>query len=225
MARDRRTVGTPGHVAASMRFAISSMTHHPSHHIVISGTGRAGTTFLIQLMTALGMDTGFSNSEDGIFPNCNAGMERLPNQKNAPYIVKSPHLCDSLDTIVSAGTVVVDHLIVPVRDLYSAAESRRRVSRNTNPGDFGGKVPGGLWSTDNPEHQELVLAQKLYALIYAATKHDIPVTLLLFPRLVQDGDYLYGKLAFLFADIARDCFERAFRKIRRLDLVHQFHGG
>ena len=28
-------------------------------HVVISGTGRAGTTFLVQLLTHLGLDTGF----------------------------------------------------------------------------------------------------------------------------------------------------------------------
>ena len=28
-------------------------------HVVITGTGRAGTTFLVELLTALGMDTGY----------------------------------------------------------------------------------------------------------------------------------------------------------------------
>lgn len=31
----------------------------PKHHIIISGTGRAGTTFLVQLLTELELDTGF----------------------------------------------------------------------------------------------------------------------------------------------------------------------
>lgn len=30
-------------------------------HIIISGTGRAGATFLVQLFTALGIDTGFTD--------------------------------------------------------------------------------------------------------------------------------------------------------------------
>ena len=31
--------------------------------ILISGTGRAGTTFLVQLLTELGLDTGYSDPE------------------------------------------------------------------------------------------------------------------------------------------------------------------
>ncbi|MGO8710482.1 MAG: hypothetical protein ACLQUZ_00180 [Rhizomicrobium sp.] len=31
------------------------------HHVIISGTGRAGTTFLVQLLTALKLDTGYYN--------------------------------------------------------------------------------------------------------------------------------------------------------------------
>lgn len=32
-------------------------------HIIISGTGRAGTTFLVQYLTAVGLNTGFSIEE------------------------------------------------------------------------------------------------------------------------------------------------------------------
>jgi hypothetical protein len=38
-------------------------------HILISGTGRAGTTFLVQLFTALGFDTGFDLNRDNPHPN------------------------------------------------------------------------------------------------------------------------------------------------------------
>jgi hypothetical protein len=48
------------------------------HHTVISGTGRAGTTFLVELFTNLKIDTGFSKDELKTFKfsNCNAGLER-----------------------------------------------------------------------------------------------------------------------------------------------------
>jgi hypothetical protein len=45
------------------------------HHVIISGTGRAGTTFLGQLLTALKLDTGFYNPFADIDPISNAGME------------------------------------------------------------------------------------------------------------------------------------------------------
>ncbi len=79
------------------------------HHIIISGTGRAGTTFLVQLLTELGLNTGFPNSQAQIDPNCNAGMEVDIRDPNAPYIVKSPWLCDYLDEVLGNRGIVIDH--------------------------------------------------------------------------------------------------------------------
>src|SRR5688572_24304601 len=104
----------------------------PRHHIIISGTGRSGTTFLVQLFTSLGLDTGFPDPTSAVLANCNGGMEWNIRDPNAPYIVKSPWLCDSLDEILEQGDVVVDHALIPVRELYAAAESRRDVSRRTD---------------------------------------------------------------------------------------------
>ena len=50
----------------------------PVHKLVITGTGRAGTTFLVQLLTELGLDTGYApggGSED-YYEHCSAGMEQ-----------------------------------------------------------------------------------------------------------------------------------------------------
>src|SRR5215831_18269185 len=124
------------------------------HHVVISGTGRAGTTFLVQLLTDLGLDTGFDSPTSGIYPNCNAGMERDLREPNAPYIVKSPWMCDYLDEVIRNRQVVIDHAVIPMRDLYSAAESRRNVARNAGVNGLLRDVPGGLWHTTVPEEQE-----------------------------------------------------------------------
>jgi hypothetical protein len=45
------------------------------HHVIISGTGRAGTTCLVQVLTALGLDTGFADLTSAVHANCHAGME------------------------------------------------------------------------------------------------------------------------------------------------------
>ena len=60
------------------------------NHIIISGTGRVGTTFLVQLFTALGLDTGFSDLASDVFANCHAGMEWDIRHPDAPYIIKKP---------------------------------------------------------------------------------------------------------------------------------------
>ena len=192
------------------------------HHIIISGTGRAGTTFLVQLITALGFDTGFASPNEGVFENCNAGMEWDLGDRQAPYFVKNPWLCDHLDTLLGGGQVVIDHAFIPIRDLYSAAESRRSVTRETDPTVYPRDIPGGLWGTSTPETQEAVLAQKLYKLIYTIAAHDIPVSLLHFPKLVHDPKYLYAKMAPALSGCKFDRFVEAFQRVARPELINNF---
>jgi hypothetical protein len=195
------------------------------HHVIISGTGRAGTTFLVQLLTSLGLDTGFASPTSGIYENCNAGMEFETNalrESNAPYIFKSPWLCDCLDAIVGGGEVVIDHAIIPIRELYAAAESRRTISKKAGITEAN-VTPGGLWHTAVPGDQETVLTHQLYKLLFAVAKHEIPITLLYFPRFVSDPGYLYTKLRFLLMNgMNYEAFLKSFHSISRPELVHEF---
>jgi hypothetical protein len=192
------------------------------HHIIISGTGRTGTTFLMQLLTQLGLNTGFSGSWSGISENCNAGMELDIRDPAAPYIIKDPRLCGSLAEVLLDGNTLVDHAIVPMRELYAAAESRRDVTRRTYPGHHLEAVPGGLWLTDNPADQERILALQLYRLIETVAQYDIPLTLLRFPAFIYDPSGLYRKLKFMLKEIEYDQYLDAFQKVVRPDLVHEF---
>jgi len=194
-----------------------------ANHVIITGTGRAGTTLLVQLLTVLGMDTGFDSPTSQIFANCNAGMELDIRQPNAPYFIKSPWLCDYLDEVVRDGSIVIDHAIVPIRELYAAAESRREVSRNAGPDSRPDEVPGGLWHTTSPNEQEAVLTRQLYMLLCAFADHDIPITLLSFPRFVTDPQYLYAKIGFLLKGIGYEAFLEGFRRVSRPELVHDFN--
>jgi hypothetical protein len=193
------------------------------HHLVISGTGRAGTTFLVQLLTELGLDTGFADITSSVFPNCHAGMEFDIRQPGAPYVVKDPGMCDYLDEFLQGADVVIDHALIPVRDVYEAAQSRRHVTSTTDPSLYpAGWIPGGLWHTDDPGKQEALLERQLYKIIFALAKHDIPSTLLYFPRLVCDPDYLHRRIAFALGDIDHDSFLKAFQAVSRPELVHDF---
>lgn len=196
----------------------------PRHHIIISGTGRAGTTFLMQLLTQLRFDTGFRDIHAHVFANCNAGMERDLREPNAPYIVKSPWLCDSLDHILNDGKIIIDHALIPIRDLHAAAESRRRVTETSVAVQFDGDIPGGLWHTNDPAEQENILAQQLYQLMHTLAKHDVPTTLLYFPRFIHEPRYLYKKLSFLMRRTRYADFQRSFAEVCRPELVHDFVG-
>ncbi|CAI8751560.1 hypothetical protein [Methylocaldum szegediense] len=192
------------------------------HHVIISGTGRSGTTFLIQLFTALGFDTGFSDLTSAVHSNCNAGMEWDIRRANAPYIIKSPWLCDYLDDVLGSTNIVIDHAIIPIRHLYSAAESRRDVARRTDPSLYSGNIPGGLWHASNPQQQESVLAEQLYKIIYTIAKRDIPVTLLYFPRFIYEEEYLYRKIVPILNGIKYERYLEVFKQVARPELVHDF---
>jgi hypothetical protein len=191
-------------------------------HVIISGTGRAGTTALVQLLTDLGLDTGFTDLSSGLFEFASAGMSLDIRRPDAPYIIKSPWLCDYLDEVLQGGDVIIDHAIVPVRDLYSAAESRRVVTEKADRSIYPDSVPGGLWHTEDPARQEAVLAGQLYKLVYAIAKHEIPLTLLYFPKFIYDPEYLYKQILFVLKDVDYDSFLRAFQRVMRPELVHNF---
>ena len=196
----------------------------PRHHVIISGTGRAGTTFLVQLLSRLGLETGVGSATvTGVDARAHAGLECDIRRGDAPYVVKAPHLCDTLDGVLANGDVVVDHALVPVRDLYGAAESRRDVVRRSPSHLAPQLLAGGLFGTDDPAAQEAALATRLYQLIHTLAKHDVPMTLLYFPRLVEDPAYLLDKLRpVLPAGVEYAGFLGAFRDVSKPELVHRF---
>ena len=192
----------------------------PTHKIIITGTGRTGTTFLVQLLTELGLDTGYTPqtwSRD-YFEHCDAGLEFDILAKDAPYIVKNPDFCETLPALLATGKFKVGHVLVPVRELDAAAQSRIRV------GGANGNVPGGLVGTAEPSAQKGVLAESFHRLMYTLTEHDIPHTLLHFPRIVRDPVYTRAKLQFLAPGVDGSTFDAAFQKVARPKLVHEFDG-
>jgi len=207
-------------------------------HIVITGTGRSGTTFLVQLLTQLGLETGFDLQEMESMnydQNARAGLEYDIRQEGCPYVVKSPWFCDYAMEVLSRDDIRVEHVFVPIRDLYGAAESRRyvvrsdiskasllrRVKKKLKPSG----AAGGLWHTNSlkPGRQERVLAGKLYELMFALSDTMIPVTLMRYPKIVRDSSYLFRKLKPVLGEICYKDFEISFRKSVRPDFVHSFN--
>src|SRR5687768_14392550 len=106
------------------------MAHLMRNHVVITGTGRAGTTFLIHLLTCLGLDTGYDASTIELPLLSRSGMELDVRAPTAPYIVKSPHICDLVEDLLAAS-IRIEHAIIPVRNFDAAAESRAYVQKLT----------------------------------------------------------------------------------------------
>ena len=163
----------------------------PRHHCVITGTGRAGTTLLVSILTKLGFDTGYRPDELLVDPVAHAGLEGDLRLGDAPYIVKSPWICTYATELMARSDIVIDCAFVPIRNLSETAESRRSVQRRRRTSE---PVLGGLWRVDKPEDQETELATLFYGLIYELSRKDVPIVFIHFPRLALDASYLYDKL-------------------------------
>jgi len=193
------------------------MLTQQKHKIVITGTGRAGTTLLVELFTGLGLDTGYTQStfRRDYHDHCKAGLERDIEDPEAPYIVKNPNLCELLPSILAHGETVIDYAVIPVRQLDQAAKSRIRIGGN-------GRVPGGLHGTADPLNQKAVLAENFHQLVETLTAYDIPHVFLHFPRFVQDARYTYSKLCPILGDISYEHFEECFQRVAKPELIHAF---
>ena len=182
----------------------------PWHHLLISGTGRAGTSLLVRWLAAMGLETHLqAHASPAWHDDANAGLEDLPLEtawETAPYVVKSPWLSEIIDTILADPRVAVDGVIVPVRDLIPAATSRLVLEIQARYRNYpwlidlrqgialGGTTPGGAVFTLDPVDQARVLAVSFHHLVQRLVQTDIPLVLLDFPRFARDADYLFCKL-------------------------------
>jgi hypothetical protein len=172
--------------------------------IIVAGTGRAGTTLLIDVFTQLGLDTGFRPGPV-VDREARAGLERGIFVENAPRIIKNPGLSTKLRSILDDGRIEIEHVIVPVRSLDVAVASRVRVS------DYGRRhgVKGGMVGGKTPRSQRTYLADVFYELVWTLVEYDVPHTFLAFPRFTTDPAYTYEKLAWLLTGVT----EAQFREV------------
>lgn len=208
-----------------------------SNHVVIAGTGRAGTTFLIELLTVCGIDTGFNPDEFGKTKNtvAQAGLEFSLRQPDCPFLVKDPDFFSYADEVFERKDIKIDHVFIPIRDVEAAAESRRNVSRENlsrmpwkerliylfKPYTF----DGGVWVDQSGAKGTLesTLMSQLYELLLTCSKHQVPVTMIHFPKLIRDKEYLYDKLSPILQEVSFQRFAIVFDSLVKKELVHQFN--
>ena len=201
-------------------------------HVVITGTGRSGTSLLVELLTHLGLYTGFTvdSLEKCKSKLSRAGLEHDIRETGAPYIIKSPWFCDYVNDILSRDDIVIEHVFIPMRDLKAAAESRRVVTEQAVERMsflkrfqfrlFPDHIDGGL--TTSEQQQEEKLLRQVYELILALSHTTVPITLMRYPQIASDPLYLFQKLRPILAEITFSEFEPAFRKVVQKDLVHSY---
>lgn len=168
-------------------------------HILIGGTGRAGTTVLVQYFTALGFDTGYSVEEAmaRVDPISRGGLEHSLGRGDLAYVSKSPWYGNHLGERLADGQITVRWMIVPIRELFAAAESRRETSRRSaEAGRDPHSQPGGLsfGAKKNPRAQEQKLGVQIYKQVHTLARHGVPTLLLPFPEFARDHDLLFDRL-------------------------------
>lgn len=164
-------------------------------HALIAGTGRAGTSFLVQFLAECGVPT-HPLGELGFFPAARAGFEQNLLDHNAGYLVKDPWFSEYLHEI-DLNEIQLDAVIIPVRDLAEAAMSRIRLERSyiygateVEPGrQISGGAPGGALYSLSIADQERILAVGFARVLSWCLEKSVPLYMLYFPRLVNDANY------------------------------------
>lgn len=204
-------VPEPAQSATSAATGTKELAADDRGHIFIAGTGRSGTSFLVRYLTELGLDTHLSRRGKGAswHEEASAGLEdlALPSSfADLPYVVKSPWLYQHVDELVASNAVRIEVVIIPVRNLVDAATSRSLVElqalHQTAPWmtrlkaswEHWGHTPGGAVFSLNPLDQARLLALGFHILIETLVRAEIPILFLEFPRLAEDGPYLFRKL-------------------------------
>jgi hypothetical protein len=206
-----------------------------TRHLVIAGTGRTGTTFLVRYLTELGMDTHIKRRGDAQFDReSQAGLEDMPLiDDDLPYVVKAPWIGEYIDSILRSDKIRIDAVVVPMRDLVEAAASRAIVElralhqnapwmsqRLDETFEVWAGTPGGIIYSLNPLDQARLLAVGFHYLVHRLVEADIPIVFITFPRLIVKADYAFECLRrFLPAGTTRELAREAHRRTARFEKV------
>lgn len=207
-----------------------------NHHLLIAGTGRAGTTFLVQYLHGCGLETHLTHHpKASLYRHANAGLEDIPIRgKILPYVIKTPWLYEFVGRLLNRDDITIDVAVLPMRDIVEAASSRVTLEmreryatlrdadlmEECTKWETWGKTPGGVVYSLNPIDQARILAVGFHQVIHALVGRGVPIVFLDFPRMVEDGEYLYEQLKpYLGSAIDQDAALQLHRSLANPDLV------
>lgn len=190
----------------------------PSRHLLITGTGRAGTTALVELLGACGLETRADVLR--YYPDAHAGLESSLRDENPPYVVKTPLLSEGLEDRIREGfdPSRIDGVVVPIRDLDQAAYSR--IQRFVESRKV--KTEGGLWRSKRPSSQKAELAIAVHKLLLTTAEHHVPVYFMLYPKFVDDAEYAYLCLQPVIPLVDRQKFLECHRSVMKSERIRPY---
>lgn len=155
--------------------------------IIITGTGRCGTTYIMKLLTLLNLDTGYNPNTmyNFIYKNCNSGLEIDINNPNItiPQIIKSPKYSLIIPQLYERFNI--EYVIVPIRDLKDTTISRSKFLHNN------GGYPNNINTFEEMLEENKI---RFIKLISDLVSLNINYILIDFNKMISDSSYLYNKL-------------------------------
>lgn len=175
--------------------------------ILITGTGRCGTTFLIKLFSFLDFDTGYNreNYKENIDSNCNSGMERKYNEDF--YILKNPNFMINIGFLLKKKLINIKYVIIPIRDFKESALSR---IKNGNADQIGGLLNA------HDELSQIEFYKKMFSsYLHAMNKYNINTIFIDFDKMVNDKQYLFDMLKIILdeKDISFETFSDTYDEV------------
>ena len=203
--------------------------------VLVTGTGRSGTTFLMKLFTAVGLETGFDRATVAAHVDraSGGGLESgFDSLMNASRLASTPKVLkitaaeiESLGFADRRGALAsrLEYVIVPYRELSEVVASRAR-----NGGGWGGLYTrfyaagretlarelergGDELTLQYQLESALVLELALFLLDWA-----VPHVFVSYRRMLADPEYLYDALAPLVRahGVGFEAFAAAYAEVR-----------
>jgi hypothetical protein len=171
---------------------------------IVTGVGRCGTSLLMALLTDLHLATGFNSNDVNDFKrNEISGFEKRDGDIfyafDHPYkfrevsIYKSPYLIQERylgQTINRCAAYELCEFVLLVRNTSETALSRYR---NTLKGERKGRL-----TEATIERQKQFDDGVVSAALTSFSENDLKVSILSYPRLTHDSEYVFRKLRALF---------------------------
>lgn len=179
-----------------------SMNVSMNDKILITGSGRSGTTFLMHLLTECGLDTGYTGATlESATDKTNSGAEwPLQDGIEFPTIIKSPGFCIHLPSTIKRFDWNVKHVFISIRKYESVVKHH---------------LEGLEEKEKRVREQQLIqgVAYHIGFLMEHLVFLDIPYTFIQFPRSVEDGRYLYFQLEKILKDVPYWLFMQKHKEI------------
>ena len=203
-----------------------------NNRIIITGSGNCGTTFLIKLLSELGLDTGWTAEEvkEAVKHRPTSSFEwpvrgersllHLPQ----PYILKHPHLCFDLRGRIERWDWNVEHVYVLLREWEHVASHKHQqyFGREEQPQRYRESFlkEGILTDTEFKEYHEMKAASAIGNIMIPLVEDNIPHTFIMFPRMITDPVYLFYRLNVVLGEMRYTDFLEGFNKIADVKEVH-----